>query len=58
MTDPLVTMALQQIHRELAEIRDSIIDLDHAKARSSLLSELWTRVDELAAALVHDKARP
>lgn len=38
-----------EIQAELAEIRDSIIDLDHGKASSAHLRELHSRVDELTS---------
>lgn len=39
--------AIIQLHRELAEIRDGLLDLDHDKAPAAQLRELGTRVDDL-----------
>jgi len=44
----LTANAIEQIHRELAEIRDGLVDLDHAKAPVARLNALHTRVDHLA----------
>ena len=38
-----------QLYRELAEIRDGLIDLDHAKVTRGQFEELHTRVNAMEA---------
>lgn len=42
----IVERQAKRFDEELAEIRDGLVDLDHAKAPVARLNELHTRVDE------------
>ena len=55
MTISRLTLAqVDQFHLELAEIRDGLVDLDHAKAPVAQLRELHSRVDDLEHQNVHN----
>ena len=47
----LLADLLRRVDVELAEIRDSIVDLDHTKASRQRVDELHSRVDLIAEGL-------
>ena len=42
-----ITGLIDTLHAELSDIRDGLVDLDHAKATRRQFEELWTRIDRL-----------